>query len=104
MKKEKEILAEILYNIRNIDFKEVYAAGLYNRLGSEKESAVKHLIEERIHSIQITEEIKSIIAVENILEVIDWVMVWLSIRIKGYSFTTKPIGTVYQNWTSSISW
>lgn len=71
MKKEKEILAEILCNIRNIDFKEVYAAGLYNRLGSEKESAVKHLIEERIHSIQITEEIKSIIAVENILEVID---------------------------------
>ena len=71
MKKEKEILAEILCNIRNIDFKEVYAAGLYNRLGNEKESAVRHLIEERIHSIQITEEIKSIIAVENILEVTD---------------------------------
>lgn len=62
---------EILDKIRKTDFKEVYASGLYNRLGSEKESEVRHLIEDRIHSIQITEEIKSIITVENILEATD---------------------------------
>ena len=71
MKKQKEILAEILGKISRTDFKEVYASGLYSRLGSEKESEVKHLIEDKIHSIQITEEIKSIITVEHILEAAD---------------------------------
>lgn len=71
MKKQKEILAEILGKISRTDFKEVYASGLYSRLGSEKESEVKHLIEDKIHSIQITEEIKSIITIEHILEAAD---------------------------------
>lgn len=68
MKKQKDILTEILGKISKTDFKEVYAAGLYSRLWSEKENEVKHLIEDRIHSIQITEEIKSIITIEHILE------------------------------------
>lgn len=71
MKKQKDILTEILGQISQTDFKEVYAASLYSRLRSEKESEVRHLIEDRIHSIQITEEIKSIITVEHILEAAD---------------------------------
>lgn len=71
MKKQKEILKEILGSIKKMDFKEVYASGLYKRLGNETESEVKRLIEDRIHSIQITEEIKAIIAVENISEAAD---------------------------------
>ncbi|MCR8883187.1 hypothetical protein QUW57_13705 [Phocaeicola plebeius] len=71
MKKQKDILTEILAQISHTDFKEVYAASLYSRLGNEKESEVRHLIEDRIHSIQITEEIKSIITVEHILEAAD---------------------------------
>lgn len=69
MKIQNDILTEILGKISKMDFKEIYAADLYNRLGSEKDGEVKHLIEDRIHSIQITEEIKSIITVENIIEV-----------------------------------
>jgi len=51
-----EILKEILDNIPKTDFKEIYAGGLYRRLEKETDPDVKKLFQEKIYSIQITDE------------------------------------------------
>ena len=59
-----EILKEILDNIPKTDFKEIYAGRLYRRLEKETDPDVKKLFQEKIYSIQITDENKSVLVVE----------------------------------------
>ena len=64
-----EILKEILDNIPKTDFKEIYAGRLYRRLEKETDPDVKKLFQEKIYSIQITDENKSVLVVEKVREV-----------------------------------
>lgn len=69
MNKQKEILKEILDKIPKMDFKEIYASGLYRRLEKETDPDVKKLFQEKIYSIQVTDENKSVLVVEKVKEV-----------------------------------
>ena len=69
MNKQKEILKEILDNIPKTDFKEIYAGRLYRRLEKETDPDVKKLFQEKIYSIQVTDENKSVFVVEKVKEV-----------------------------------
>ena len=69
MNKLKKILKEILDNIPKTDFKEIYAGGFYRRLEKETDPDVKKLFQEKIYSIQVTDENKSVLVVEKVKEV-----------------------------------
>ena len=66
MKSQKDILKEITDNLSRKDLKSVYAADLYGRLGKEKDELMKNVIQEKISSIQLNDEIKAIVTVEEV--------------------------------------
>lgn len=68
MKKQKEILKEILSVLYKTDFKETYASDLYGRLEKESDPDVKKLLQDKIYSIQITDEIRSVLISEKVKE------------------------------------
>ena len=86
MNKQKEILKEILDNIPKTDFKEIYAGGLYRRLEKETDPDVKKLFQEKIYSIQVTDENKSVLVVEKVKEVTEQL---------GYGLVINEEGTCY---------
>ena len=86
MNKQKEILKEILDNIPKTDFKEIYAGGLYRRLEKETDPDVKKLFQEKIYSIQVTDENKSVLVVEKVKEVAEQL---------GYGLVINEGGTCY---------
>lgn len=65
----KTILKEILGHLPKVDFKEVYAEDLYKRLETEKDADVKKLLQDKLYTIQITDEIKSVLVAEKVKEV-----------------------------------
>lgn len=69
MSKQKDILKEIIDNLSKKDLKSVYAADLYGRLGKEKDELMKNVIQEKISSIQLNDETKAIVAVEEVKNV-----------------------------------
>ena len=66
MNKQKDILKEIIDNLSKKDLKSVYAADLYGRLGKEKDELMRNVIQEKIGSIQLNDEIKAIVTVEEV--------------------------------------
>lgn len=46
--RQKDILKEILDNLPKVDFKEIYAKELYQRLAKETDSDVKKLLQDRL--------------------------------------------------------
>lgn len=69
MNKLKNILKEILDTLPKVDFKEVYAKSLYQRLEKETDSDVRKLLQEKIYSIPVTDEAKSVLVAEKVKEV-----------------------------------
>ena len=67
--RQKDILKEILDNLPKVDFKEIYAKELYQRLAKETDSDMKKLLQDRLYSIQITDEIKAVLVSERVREV-----------------------------------
>ena len=52
-----------------MDFKEIYAKELYQRLAKETDSDMKNLLQYKLFSIQITDEIKAVLVSERVREV-----------------------------------
>jgi putative DNA primase/helicase len=67
--RQKDILKEILDNLPKVDFKEIYAKELYQRLAKETDSDMKNLLQYKLFSIQITDEIKAVLVSERVREV-----------------------------------
>lgn len=59
MNRQKDILKEIIDSLSKKDLKSVYAADFYGRLGKEKDELMKNVIQEKISSIQLNDEIKA---------------------------------------------
>lgn len=65
----KNIQKEILDGFPKVDCKEIYAKRLYQRLEKETDPDVKELLQEKIYSIQVTDETKSVLVAEKVKEV-----------------------------------
>ena len=68
MMNQKYILKKILDSLSKLDFKETYAENLHRRLEAEKDQELQKLIKDRIYSLQITDEIKSVLVSEKVKE------------------------------------
>lgn len=68
MMNQKYILKKILDSLPKLDFKETYAENLHRRLEAEKDQELQKLIKDRIYSLQITDEIKSVLVSEKVKE------------------------------------
>ena len=67
--RQKDILKEIVDNLPKVDFKEILAKELYQRLAKETDSDMKNLLQYKLFSIQITDEIKAVLVSERVREV-----------------------------------
>lgn len=91
MCKTKEILKQILDELPKVDFKEVFAKDLYDRLNAEKDASIKNLLLDKIHNIQITDEIKSVLVSEKVKDVADKLGYGLMIDRNGAAYLYNKV-------------